>query len=99
MLVPLYEVQEFFDNIMSQTGIRLKIPIQHKGFVIEFKKDGTPLPRYFGISNSRDMFNALENAMSAQAPDFRENPDGTVVASDPRSFEGTGLHTWRQQYY
>jgi hypothetical protein len=79
LLLPSRQVEHFFFTINSSLGTRLALPKDgvEIGFLMDFPGDGTPRPRYLGLSDEREMAECLKLAI----PSRTYRPDGENDAS------------------
>ena len=69
-LVPSDEVAALLEEINRDMDLKLEFPDRFKyaGFRVDFPGDGTPRPRFLGISSSRIAFVAMEKNVPAGTP-------------------------------
>ena len=78
--MPASEVSILFQEIADLTGKKVSFPSGYdRGFLVEFLDDGTPRPRFLGISTSKTTFDHM--ASHAPPRDPRDNiPDRSLLA-------------------
>ncbi|CAL8576314.1 hypothetical protein XPA_002202 [Xanthoria parietina] len=83
ILVPATEVQDLFDDIKRELRLLVYFPKAEKepGFLLSFKEEGIPRPRYLG---RLDLDHSLDE-MEARIPPYTDSDNGEHRADD-RSF-------------
>ena len=68
--MPFGEVKALFDEINGALNLQCNFPDrpEYQGFLISFSDDGTPRPRFLGISSTRNTFTTMENNVPKKTP-------------------------------